>query len=249
MRQRSPWKLVLLTLLSIVMLAAARYLPIYIRYHRQIRAIAAVEQLGGVVTSHREPPEWLNRLHPDGAFWVASQRVGPNWLREWLPVETVIEHFIVVDEVLISNAPNEPGARRIIPDPSGGRRDDRRASAADDDLRHVAAFPRLCRLYLRDLPITDAGLQNLKDLHELKILNLDFTQITDAGMEIVPGLGKLTHVSVAGTKITNAGIARLARLDHLMEIDVSATEVSEQGIRPFSQRAGVKVISDSTSAR
>ncbi|MGE5190924.1 MAG: leucine-rich repeat domain-containing protein [Deltaproteobacteria bacterium] len=245
MRQRSTWKPVLLTLLSIVMLAAAPYLPIYLRYRQQMRAIAAIERLGGTVKIHREPPHWLSGLLPDGNFWDTSPRIGPNWVREWLPVETVIEHFLIVDEVAISNAPDEPAGRHPTSHPS----DKKPANANDDDLRRLAAFPHLRRLYLRDVPISDAGLRHLRGLRDLEVLNLDFTKIADAGLEIVAGFEKLTSVSLAGTNVTDAGVARLARLRHLREVDLSATHVTDDGLRGLSGQPGLKLISDSTSVR
>ena len=62
------------------------------------------------------------------------------------------------------------------------------ANLTDADLNHIAALPDLRAVKLSKQPITDAGLKKLLLLTKLKSLGLDETRITDAGMA---GLEKL----------------------------------------------------------
>lgn len=54
--------------------------------------------------------------------------------------------------------------------------------------------------------ITDAGLVHLKELPNLKYLDLRFTRITDVGLGHLKGVKKLENIYLGGTKVTPAGV-------------------------------------------
>jgi internalin A len=59
--------------------------------------------------------------------------------------------------------------------------------------------------------ITDAGLDNLKGLIQLRILHLEDTLITDARLDNLTGLTQLQMLFLAGTNVTGQGMAKLQR--------------------------------------
>ena len=57
--------------------------------------------------------------------------------------------------------------------------------------------------------LTDAGLENLTELHELQELDLSQSHVTNAGLEHLMGLNRLTWVGLARTHVTDEGIKKL----------------------------------------
>ena len=65
-------------------------------------------------------------------------------------------------------------------------------------------------LYLFKNEITDEGLVHLKDLRQLRILDLRRNkEITDEGLQHLANLHELEQLILIGTKVTPAGVARL----------------------------------------
>ena len=63
--------------------------------------------------------------------------------------------------------------------------------------------------------MTDDGLQDLKELTQLKRLTLGDTKVTDAGLEALEGLAQLQVLWLDGTQITDAGLEHLEGLTQL----------------------------------
>jgi len=60
--------------------------------------------------------------------------------------------------------------------------------------------------------ITDAGLEHVKGLKNLRYLNLHWQKkVTDAGLEHLKGLERLRHLDLRGTKVTDGGVENLQR--------------------------------------
>ena len=57
--------------------------------------------------------------------------------------------------------------------------------------------------------VSDAGVQHLGKLTNLKYLSLGFTHVTDQGLESLKGLKHLEGIGLANTKTTPEGIDRL----------------------------------------
>jgi len=236
-RKRVTWKMIVLTLLGLATIFAAWCVPIHIHYRRQMQAIAVVEQLGGSVYVRYDAPEWLQRLEPDVAFG-GIEGIGPNWFRGLLPAKKIVDHFLVVETV---HADDGPGAH-IVSDYSGQHRDVYPIKVTDDDLACIARFTRLENLYLRHMPISDAGLKHLRDLRHIRQLYLSFTDITDDSAEILAGFEKLERLRLVGTRISDVGIAKLSTLRHLEELDVRKTQVTGKGLDPYRGRPGLSLM-------
>ena len=57
--------------------------------------------------------------------------------------------------------------------------------------------------------MTDAGLKDLKELGQLKDLDLSKTQVTDAGLKGLKGLKQLRSLDLSNTRVTDAGVKGL----------------------------------------
>jgi serine/threonine protein kinase/Leucine-rich repeat (LRR) protein len=86
-----------------------------------------------------------------------------------------------------------------------------RTQVTDDGLAIVGEWRRLqVGLILTQTAITDKGLSHLKNLSELRQLDLSETKITDAGLPHLQNLKALQTLDVRKTKVTPAGIQALA---------------------------------------
>jgi hypothetical protein len=85
-------------------------------------------------------------------------------------------------------------------------------------------------LSLSNSKVSDAGLEGIRGLPQLKTLDLRHTQITDAALAQIGELKHLTKLWLDGTKVTDKGLAHLGELKELQEISLQATEVTDAGL-------------------
>ncbi len=58
-------------------------------------------------------------------------------------------------------------------------------------------------------PVTNAELEHLKGLTQLRSLDLARAKVTDDGLEHLKGLTRLRQLHLKGTKVTDEGIKKL----------------------------------------
>src|SRR5262249_45395138 len=75
--------------------------------------------------------------------------------------------------------------------------------------RYVKDVVGLKRLYLNHSRVTDAGLEQLKELPDLWELSLSHTSITDAGLLHLHSMKSLRGMSLQSTRITQEGLKKL----------------------------------------
>ncbi len=100
----------------------------------------------------------------------------------------------------------------------------------DAGLEHLKGVTQLRVLILTDTGVTDAGLEYLKCVTQLRVLGLCGTKITDAGLEHVKELSQLQLLLLAGTKITDAGLEHLKGLTQLRWLYLGGSETTMAGI-------------------
>ena len=84
---------------------------------------------------------------------------------------------------------------------------------------------------LRHVEVTDAGLECLKELSQLQLLDLDHTQVTDAGLASLKGLTNLQLLDLEHTQVTDAGLASLKGLTKLQSLNLEFTKVTDAGMK------------------
>jgi hypothetical protein len=99
---------------------------------------------------------------------------------------------------------------------------------SDAGMEVLDALSDLRDLTLNGPAITDAGLVNLRSLDHLEELRFYGTKVTEAGLGPV---GTLHHLRVlAPQKVTDSGLAHLQGLSGLRHLDLSNTEISDAGL-------------------
>jgi hypothetical protein len=99
------------------------------------------------------------------------------------------------------------------------------------DYGFLAYRPRVVVLQMANPDVDDKVLENLKDMDQLRELDLSNTQVTDAGLALLARLPKLVDLKLENTAITDAGFREhLAPLDHLLTLNVRGTRVEKPSL-------------------
>ena len=108
-------------------------------------------------------------------------------------------------------------------------------SVTDAELEHLRELTELRLLFLERTRVTDAGLEHLQGLTQLQFLSLNGTQVTDAGLEHVRELTKLVGLDLANTQVSDVGLANLQGLTHLEVLSLGNTQVTDAGADEFKK--------------
>ncbi|MHB8901591.1 MAG: leucine-rich repeat domain-containing protein [Thermoguttaceae bacterium] len=91
----------------------------------------------------------------------------------------------------------------------------------DDQAMEVFTdLPALKRLYLHELSsLSDSGLANLKSLQSLEVLDIwTIPQMTDATVEVIAGLPNLKELSIRTTGVTDAAVDKILAMPKLQTL-------------------------------
>ena len=108
---------------------------------------------------------------------------------------------------------------------------------SDADLEHLRTLGQLRSLNLSGTAITDAGLASLENLTSLQVLQLSSTRVSDAGVPHLRGLTQLRELSFYHTHVTDDGLASLKGLVNLHDLTLSGPRITDAGL---TQLAGLK---------
>ncbi len=96
-------------------------------------------------------------------------------------------------------------------------------------------------LSLERVPVSDADLESLFPLSQLRCLDLDGTQVTES-LAAIANLPALEELWLECTVVTDAGVQALANAPLLRFVSLAHTEVTERGVeRLVSRRPGLEV--------
>ncbi|MDO5554208.1 MAG: hypothetical protein Q4G68_10650 [Planctomycetia bacterium] len=114
-------------------------------------------------------------------------------------------------------------------------------SALNDELLTrvdwVRAFPKLAKLNLYDVPISDRAVTTLLPLAKrLNWLNLDATLISDACMPQLVTFQNLQFLHLGRTSITNASVEYLAGFKKMQTLHVTRTKMNQEGFDKLQQQ-------------
>ncbi len=104
-------------------------------------------------------------------------------------------------------------------------------------------FRSVDSVFLRHTNVTDAGLENLKWMNQVKFVNLNLTQVTDAGLENLKTLRHLELLYLGGTKLSDAGLRNVTKLNRLQFLSLDDTEVTSAGLQNLKSLDQLKQLS------
>ena len=85
-------------------------------------------------------------------------------------------------------------------------------------------------LLLSETKVTDAGLDHLHGLNQLRRLALGNTKITNLGLAKLNALSELYNLDLEGTQVTNAGLVHLKGLTQLQKLALTKTKITDSGL-------------------
>jgi hypothetical protein len=94
---------------------------------------------------------------------------------------------------------------------------------------------RVIDVDLDEKPVTDADLEHVAALPDLKILNLSNTRITDEGLKRLTGLTKLKFLYLFNTEISDAGMLSLVELPRLEVLCLDRTQITDVGLKTLEE--------------
>lgn len=110
-----------------------------------------------------------------------------------------------------------------------GRRDNAQSNV--DSLEHVAAFPRLKTLLLKDGQATDAGLARLRGMEHLeRIYMWDASAVTDAGAAHLAAVPNLAYIHLSNSQITDEAIHSWQALPKLYGLSLQGNRFSDKAL-------------------
>lgn len=109
------------------------------------------------------------------------------------------------------------------------------AAVTDAGLEQLKDLKDLSILSLIGTKVGDAGLVHLKELTNLTNLRLDRTAVTDAGLERVAERKGLLYLRLNGTQVSDAGMAHLKKLQNLRELQLGAAAVGDEGLEHLAE--------------
>ena len=193
-----------LLVLTVAVALPCSWLGVEMRKAReQKEAVAELEKSGCLV-----PYEWWP-FDADGepdllSLDEQSQSPGPAWLRNVLGADFLSEAVTVYFDRQADDTPMKPIARL-----AGMKVLWLNPKVTDDGLENLRDLSELRRLGLIEANVTDAGIVHLAGLTKLQSLFLDGTQVTDVGLASIVGLTQLRRLSLDGTRVTDAGLGNL----------------------------------------
>lgn len=103
-------------------------------------------------------------------------------------------------------------------------------------LREIEA--QLIWLSLSHTGITDAQMETLSGLRNLRVLYLNGTEVSDEGIAKLSSLTSLRSLSLVGTSVTDASVETFKKLENLTNLFLYQTSVSRVGIDKLLETRG-----------
>ncbi len=101
----------------------------------------------------------------------------------------------------------------------------------DKGLQAIGRLSKLESLNLCGNRIADAGLKELRELKELRRLDLSLTAVTDDGLQAPRLLENLEYLRVWDVKVTDVGLNHLQEIKSLKQVLLAHAEVTASGLR------------------
>jgi hypothetical protein len=106
----------------------------------------------------------------------------------------------------------------------------------DEDLQHLSHLTGLRSLDCsKGHKITDAGVAHLRDMVEMRRLDLYWSAVTDAALSSLTRMAHLEYLHLGLTRIKGPGLARLVALQRLQVLNLENTDVDDAAL-PYLAR-------------
>jgi len=109
------------------------------------------------------------------------------------------------------------------------------SNTTDSDMEPLAKLQYLYELHLGETQITGTGLVYLRDLPELRSLDLNNSDVTDEGitegLRGANGFNNLVNLHLDSTDIGDESLLQISRLRELQELDVGRSRITDEGLR------------------
>jgi hypothetical protein len=186
---------------------------------KQRHAVEELKKFGYHVVYDRE-------LVEDGRLFLQKKSKAPQWLQNLLGVDFFRDVTMVVqDEPQLADA---------------------RIKITDAGMVHLRKFPHLQSVSLLAAPVSDAGLENLKELTELKeiqIWTIEYKgHITDTGLAHLKELQQLVYLSLVNQQIKGDGLENLKNMSQLESIDLQYNKITDAGLENLKGLSRLKFI-------
>jgi hypothetical protein len=112
----------------------------------------------------------------------------------------------------------------------------------DAALELLKGLPELRELHLFGSEVTDEGLKNISLMENLSKIDLDATAITDVGLENIKNLINLEELDLSNTKITDSGMQYLQNLKKLRKLDINNIDISDRGIECLKNIRSLEIL-------
>jgi hypothetical protein len=105
----------------------------------------------------------------------------------------------------------------------------------DAGLEHVEGLRQLRYLMISGKGVTDAGMRHLKGLSQLRYLELDETLVGDHGLEDLRGLKQLGTLWLFKSQVTDVGMEVIKGLSDLHKLSLCGARVTDAGVQQLSE--------------
>ncbi|HLJ10948.1 MAG TPA: hypothetical protein VKU82_07155, partial [Planctomycetaceae bacterium] len=145
----------------------------------------------------------------------------------------------VTQVVLPESLRNDDGLSALFVQPGIDMLDLSYSPVTDQGLQHLRELKSLKTLWLDKTAVTDAGLANLKMLQNLELLSVRWTAVSDAGLLCLKSLPRLQSLYLVDTQVTGSGLAHLASLSQLRSLDLRRVPAGDVQLAPLASLTGL----------
>ena len=110
----------------------------------------------------------------------------------------------------------------------------------DAGLEVLPTLQNLRSVSLNDTGITDEGLKQLARCANLRVLYLHRTRISDKGLRHLAGMSRLETLELSRTPITDAGLKELQGFKNLRQLGLSSSGITDEGLIELVSLSGLR---------
>ena len=112
----------------------------------------------------------------------------------------------------------------------------------DACLEKIQGLTKLQRLELRETRVTSLGLSYLKEMKDLKRLDVNTTTVGNEGLEHIHGLSNLEDLDLQGTRIDDAGVVNLEGLPKLKWLKLDQCNIGDKAMKTVGKLSNLEYL-------